>query len=633
MEWKKCYYKALNFCITFVFIMFFMCTSVLAQNSSELAKIEDFEEMIDNYMEKSLKEYHIAGATIVVVKDGEVLLKKGYGYSDVEKKIPVDTNKTFFRVGSVTKIFTATAAMQLVEQGKIDLDTDINKYLKGLKIDTKYDTPITLANLLTHTGGFAESVDGIYSEKLLDEPVPLYDTIKNNMPPLIRPSGEVIQYSNYGYALIGHIVEQVSGIPFDQYVEENIFKPLNMKNTRYSLSSSMLSEMSKGYNYKNGNFVEKPLGSIIVHPAGSIVSTSNDMSKFLTAHLQNGKYGDKRILKEETAISMQNRQFTQHNLMPGYGYGFHENFKNNKIIMHDGDADLFTSQLSILPEENLGYFISYNTLDDGQLRNGFEEELYKFLKVNLDQKLENLKERPFKSNKDLKDFEGDYVFAQRLLEGPLKIRGLFLKMKVSIDQNGELNLKVFDTSLSGDYIQIERGLFVNKENSRSILLKEDKEGNKYLIVDMNVPIQTLEKLGTLEAFMETYIRSFVIIISILGCMLSFINLFRRKKKYKGIERRTKIIVNLICLLNLFLAISMIMVMFSQSDSFRHYILIVVNLVSIGIATSVLFLCYSLVSVWKRNFLPLWNKIFYILVILAGIGALIYVSFLDVIFFV
>ncbi|EJV87820.1 serine hydrolase domain-containing protein [Bacillus cereus] len=634
MERKKCYYKAFNFCIILVFIMSCMCTPVFAEDYKKVTKIEGLEETVDKYMEKSLKEYNIAGVTLVVVKDGGVVLKKGYGYSDVKKKISVNPDNTLFEIGSITKVFTATAAMQLVEQGKVDLNTDINEYLKDIKIENKYDKPITLANLLTNTGGFAEKVDGIFSEKLLDKPVPLYNTIKNKMPPLVRPSGEVVQYSNYGYALIGLIVEQVSGIPFDKYVEDNIFKPLNMNNTSYSLSSSILSKMSKGYVYENEKFIEKPLGSIIVHPAGSIVSTADDMAKFLITHLQNGNYEDKRILKEKTAISMHTRQFTQHDLMPGYTYGLYENFKNNKIIMHDGDVNLFISQLSLFPEENLGFFISYNTLDDGQLRDGFEEELYKFFKVKLDQKENNIKKQSSKLNKNLKGFEGDYVFAQRLLEGPLKIRGLFLKMNVSIDDNGTLNLKGFDTSLSGKYEQIEKNLFVNKENKRHLFLKQDKEGNKYLIMNMKVPMQTLEKLSVGEVFMETFVKYFFLIISILGCMMSFIQLFRKKKKkYVGATRRIKTISNTICLLNLFLAIGVMMVMFTQSDSFRQNVLIVVNLISIAIATSVVFISFSLISVWKKNVMPIWSRVFYIFVILAGIGALTYMYFLDVIFFV
>ncbi|WP_163240819.1 serine hydrolase domain-containing protein [Bacillus aquiflavi] len=637
---KTKFYQIISLTIIFIFIMSFMGTSVYAKDTDN--EVEKLEKIIDQFMKNGLKKNHVAGATLVVVKDGHVLLKKGYGYSDVEKKVPVDPDETLFRIGSITKLFTATAAMQFAEKGEIDLHTDINQYLKEIKIENDDETPLTMASLLTNTGGFADSNDGVYSEKLLDELVPLSNTIKNKMPSLIRAPDELIQYSNHGFSLIGYIVEQVSGIPFNQYIEENIFKPLQMNNSYYFLSPQNLYKASKGYAYENKSFTEKPIGSIIVHPAGSIVATAEDMSKFLIAHLQNGKYEENTILKEDTAIEMHTRQFSQHDLMPGYGYGFYENYKNHKIMLHDGDTDSFTSQLSILPEENLGFFISYNTLDDGKLRDEFEEELYKFFGIELEEK--TIVTEAFDGNtRQLEIFEGDYVFVNRLLEGPLKARGLFLKVKVRVGENGKLNLKVFDPSLGGSYKQIDENLFVNEKNHRRLLLKEGEDGSKYLFINTKVPMQSFEKLTDQEVFMESYLRPFVFIVALLGCLVSFFRLFRRRRKKKkkkkkkqsenSVVKRARKISSRICFLILFLGIGMILVIFTQSDGLRQGVLIGVNLMSIITAIQILLSIFLFVSVWKQKFLSIWSKGFYTLVTMAGIGALVYVYFLDLFFFI
>ncbi|MGC5328168.1 serine hydrolase domain-containing protein [Brevibacillus sp. SYSU BS000544] len=629
---KNDYLTKVIYCFLIVLLgLSMMDMSAFAEGASKGA--ESLEKTVDRYMEKSLTQNKIAGATVVVVKDGNVLLKKGYGFADVEHKIPVDADKTLFPIGSVTKLFTATAAMQLVDEGKIDLNADIQTYLKDVKIENKYGTPLTMRHLLTQTGGFEESINGVYSEQLLNQPAALDGTIKNHLPKLVRRPGEVIQYSNHGYALIGYIVERVSGMPFDQYVQEKIFQPLQMSNSSYFLSPEILPRTTKGFAYENEGFTPKQLGSILVHPAGSICATAEDMSKFILAHLQDGKYGEARILQEKTAKDMKSLQFTSHPMMPGYGYGFYQSYKNRNIMLHDGDTDYFTSQLSLLPEKNLGYFISYNTQDDGLLRDGFEEELYKFFGVELQDKISPTTQAipaNATSNEDIKKFDGDYVFAQRLLEGPLKIRGLFLKTSIETDEKGDIHLKVFDTSLNGKYERVDQNLFVNKETNKLIYLKEGSEGNKYLTVNMKVPLQTLVKLSPSEVFMESYIRPFIFAVSFIGCLIGFFQLFRRRKtkKYEGVALRAKRISSLICLFILLFGISLILIMFTQSDDFRQNVLIAVNVIITILAAGVVLSSISLAYVTRQRLLPFWNIGFYTCVMFAGIGAISYAYFLD-----
>ncbi|MFV9630163.1 MAG: serine hydrolase domain-containing protein [Methanosarcinales archaeon] len=192
---------------------------------------QELEAFIDGVMVAQMEAYYIPGATISVVKDGELFFAKGYGYADMEYGKPVIANETLFRIGSVSKLFTWTAVMQLAEQGKLDLNADVNTYLTDFKIPDTYPEPITLAHLMTHTAGF-EDYHRIFARSA-DDIEPLGEYLANNMPARVRPPGEFIAYSNYGTSLAGYIVEEVSSMPFDVYIEENIYKPLDIQRSTF----------------------------------------------------------------------------------------------------------------------------------------------------------------------------------------------------------------------------------------------------------------------------------------------------------------------------------------------------------------------------------------------------------------
>src|SRR5690349_18712541 len=206
----------------------------------------DVEAFLDGIVPLQLARNDIAGATVAVVKDGKLLFAKGYGYADVHNKKPVSPQDTLFRPGSISKLFTWTAIMQLFEQGKLDLDRDVNEYL-DFKIPDAFGKPITLKNIMTHTPGFEEQIKDLFTTT--PGTPSLSDYLMTHIPVRIYPPGTVPAYSNYATALAGYIVQRVSGHPFEEYVEENIFKPLNMAHStfRQPLPSNLKSFMSSGY--------------------------------------------------------------------------------------------------------------------------------------------------------------------------------------------------------------------------------------------------------------------------------------------------------------------------------------------------------------------------------------------------
>ncbi len=178
------------------------------------------EAWLDGFLPYALATGDVAGAVVVVVKDGSTLLQKGYGYADVATRKPVDPATTLFRPGSISKLTTWTAVMQLVEQGKLDLDADVNGYL-DFKIPARDGQPITLRNILTHTPGFEERIkDLIIAEGTPFDPLDVY--LKKWVPTRIFAPGTTPAYSNYATSLAGYIVARVSGLSFDDYVDQHI---------------------------------------------------------------------------------------------------------------------------------------------------------------------------------------------------------------------------------------------------------------------------------------------------------------------------------------------------------------------------------------------------------------------------
>jgi CubicO group peptidase (beta-lactamase class C family) len=331
----------------------------------------DVEAWLDGYMPFSIQKSDIAGAVVVVVKDGQVLLQKGYGYADVAKKIPVDPETTLFRPGSVSKLLTWTAVMQQVERGKLNLDTDVNTYI-DFKIPAWNGKPITLRNIMTHTAGFEEAGKEIMSPDPKGA-TELSVLLKKWTPTRVYAPGEVPAYSNYATALAGYIVTRVSGEKtFDDYVEKNVLIPLGMTHSsfRQPLPAQLQPMMSKGYMLGSGE--PKPYEMVGPAPAGSLASSGADMAKFMIAHLQNGTYNGVQILKPETAQEMHTTALTIAPKVHRMLLGFYEIDRNgHRVFGHGGDTQWFHTYLQLFPDDNVGLYVSVNSRGaGGDLRTG-----------------------------------------------------------------------------------------------------------------------------------------------------------------------------------------------------------------------------------------------------------------------
>jgi len=333
----------------------------------------ELEAFVDGVMTAFLNDKHVAGATVSVVKDGALFFAKGYGYADFDARKPVDPERTMFRIGSVSKLFTWTAVMQLVEQGKLDLDKDINEYL-DFEIPATFPEPITLTHVLTHTPGFEEDGRDLFTEDST-KVKPMSEWLPAHMPKRVRPPGVFSSYSNWATAVAGLIVERVSGMSWDDYIEKNILEPLGMRLTtgRQPLPEKFAADMSVGYKWTQGRFEPKKFEIVTGAPAaGSMAASATDMANFMIAHLNGGAFGDARILSEATAHQMHSRLQGHDPRLPGFAHGFYEQSSHGlRIFGHGGDTQWFHSDLALIPSERVGVFVSYNTDTGGALTGPF----------------------------------------------------------------------------------------------------------------------------------------------------------------------------------------------------------------------------------------------------------------------
>lgn len=335
---------------------------------------DDVGTFLDGMMPTALKAAEIPGAVVVVVKDGQVLFEKGYGYADAKASKPVDPKTTLFRPGSVSKLFTWTAVMQQVEAGKIDLDADVNRYL-DFRIPAYHGLPVTVRQLMTHRAGFSETARDLLS--FGKAPPPLDTVLKRYVPPRIFAPDEGPGYSNYGASLAGYIVQRVSGEEFDSYVEKHIFAPLGMSHSTFAqpLPAALTPDVSVGYKMTGepGDGFE----IISLPPAGSLSSTGDDMARFMIAQLQNGNYNGAQILKAPTAVAMHTTVWRDFPDLNGNLLGFYQqNINGHRVIAHGGDTDYFHSDVSLFIDDNVGLFVSLNSVGKGGLSEFLRQQMF-----------------------------------------------------------------------------------------------------------------------------------------------------------------------------------------------------------------------------------------------------------------
>ncbi|MEE9592127.1 MAG: serine hydrolase domain-containing protein [Thermoplasmata archaeon] len=430
----------------------------------------DLDGFLDAFMADAREEWRIPGIAFALVQRGQVPAKRGFGVAIRESRRPVDPDQTILRAGSISKLITATAAMQLHERGLWDLQDDVNHHLTALQVRNPYPRPVSVGDLLTHSSGLDDTFLGQHVKHPADlEPLGPY--LARRLPPVNRPPGMFFRYSDHGASLLGHLVEEVAGVSFNRYTEDNIFRPLGMKRTtfRQPPRDAWMPELAVGYRVVRGGYRPYRLDYVFTTPAAGLYTTASDMTRFMLAHLQGGTVDGTRILEATTVADMHRRHFAHHPQLRGRAYGFSEWMENGqRALFHDGSMPGFNSRLLLLPDHHVGFFLTWNSTSMGLKHAWTTQFLDRYFPEGETEKARPERRSP--SPGRARRFAGEYrdnLYSGRTIE---KVVALSERVRVHEDE-GE-TLRVGSTRLA----EVEDGLFESLEGDGRIAFRQ--EGGK-----------------------------------------------------------------------------------------------------------------------------------------------------------
>lgn len=494
--------------------------------------LDNLASFLDGVINAQLEAHSIAGATVAVV-DGDTEFAKGYGYSDVEASEPVRADETLFRIGSVSKLFAWTAAMQAVERGDLDVDTDVNRYLDGFEIPNTYDVPITLEHLATHTPGFEDRLRGTF---VLEESDlrPLETMLREERPARVRPPGEFTAYSNYGAALAGHIATKDEATSFERYVETEIFEPLGMDRSTFEqpVPEPLAEDLSKGYTADGGAFRPGEFEYVGMPPTGAMSATATDMAAFMRAHLDGGATDDGRILESDSVEAMHRRRFGHDDRVNGMAFGFYELRRNGvRAVGHGGDTSLFHSLLFLLPDEDVGVFVSYNSPGGLEARREFLDAFFSRYYPTADSTPPVPDEAPTRAE----DVTGTYRALRVPYTTSEKVFGAASTVSVMVDDRGRL----VTTSLGGEtqrWVEQEPLFFEEVGGDDAIAFRESDGEITHLFFDSRPP-SAYERVAVHEEPLNHAVVAGISVLVFVSALVGW-PLAAARRRYRGAERPT-----------------------------------------------------------------------------------------------
>ena len=581
----------------------------------------ELEAFMDGVIEAQLEAYNIAGAVVAVVREGGLFFTKGYGYADLKLRKRVQADTTLFRIASISKLFVWTAVMQLVEQGKLDLNIDINTYLTHFKIPHTYDEPVTLAHLMTHTAGFEEYVTGLFAQNTA-RLLPLEDILAKEIPVRVRPPGDVISYSNHGTGIAAHIVEQVSGMSWDSYVEENILRPLRMTHTtfRQPVPETLSANASKGYTYSEGEFQEKAFVYVPLAPVASASTTATDMANFMIAHLNQGRFDNSRIFDPETARQMHGALFRHAPQVHPIAHGFFDISRNGQqVIGHGGNILYFHSQMALLPEQKMGLFVSYNTRGG---RKAAKETYELFMNRYYPPGDLQVLTPSEKSIDRLRRLTGRYFSTRRSHERLTKLGALLATVHVKLSEDGVL--KTVGSRIAR-WIELKPLTFREEYGDRTLVFRKDAKGRVTHMFMSDLPYMALERIGIMDSpiLHVALAVAAILLFFITTASWPFTALIRRRHNVT-LNRRTRI-PRLAYLLAwsasfLFIVVAAFLAHgLRDPDAIVFGIPVLIKAVLVLVILAVIMTAGSLIYmaiIWKSGKGSIWGRVYYTAVMLA-----------------
>ena len=413
--------------------------------------IQFMDSIAGQYIDKNIT----TGIGYAIVKDGKLITTKGHGLANIDENLPFRSN-TSFRIASVTKLVTATAVMQLQSKGLIDLHRDIRNYLPGFHYKSIEGDSVTLQNLLTHTAGFE---DKNLERRTHDasEQIPLKEYLYNEMPERMTKAGETFAYSNHGLALAGLIVEEVSGKVYEDFIQTELLSPLQMANSTFDVSKA--TNFAKSYQKKNQQWKPVPFDYIKTKPASMLISTAEEMAKFMNFHLQTTSKNDGSLISNSSFAEMHSQQFTHHPQLPGVAVGFFEAYQNGlRLLRHGGTTTNYGSFLCLIPEKDIGIFITHNGGDESLSKEMVHQFIHRFFPSTYSKPTWNKN-----TTTDLSEINGEY-FMNRFSHSTIEKLNLLFTYKLKIEATEESSISLWGE----EFIEIAPLLFENTNKNWKI---------------------------------------------------------------------------------------------------------------------------------------------------------------------
>lgn len=589
--------------------------------SATLDELPGLEPYMDGLIGRLMLNNNSASGVVTIVGDGQLIFAKGYGFEDFEQRVPVDPEATLFRPGSVSKLFTWVSVMQLVEQGSLDLDADVNEYLSGFKIADTFDEPVTLRHIMTHTAGFEDGALGYLIVVDDDKILPLAESMKKYQPLRVNPPGVQTSYSNYATALAGLIVANVSGQGFNDYVQANIFDVIGMTNSTFEepLPAELEPHMAGGYQLEAGRYTAKPFELIAgFGPAGALSSSGADMARFAAAILNGGELDGGRLLRPETMAQMLERAFSHDDRMMGMALGFYETDENGvRLVGHGGDTFNFHSDLAIDLENDIAIFASFSGDGGSTVRSAIVPAFYDQFFPDDDEPPivpADFAERAAK-------YAGNYQFWRHNFSTIEKVAALSPGLVITPTEEGTLLLTLGDGAKQ--FAEVADNLFreLDKEvalsprfSPRLIAFQEDNDGAiKGMVID-GLPFMSLYKspLYASTTFNAVFLAFSALVLTSVLLRLAY--QWSAFKRMNAVDRSATLASVYVAACNLlFFIVAVIVVSASGSELYTELPFAFKAMLILPIIAFLagLYHAYKLIIVWKDRLLGgVWARIRY-----------------------
>lgn len=483
------------------------------------AEATDLAAYVDGVVSALQREHGLAAITVSVVKDDALLLAKAFGSSDIASARSADPEASLFRIGSVSKTFTWTAVMMLVERGLLDLDADLNTYLKQVKVDEAFGLPVTMRQLMHHRAGFEDSLRLFAVAD--DDTRSLAELLAEHQPKRVYPPGLRTSYSNWGAALAAQVVEDVAGEPYGSFLQREILDPLGMRDTTWTppsqLDAPLRARLATGYKEEGGALGVQGYMQIGAYwPAGGIASSATDMARWMRLHLNGGELDGVRLLRSETHAQMWTRGFDDRLAAADIAHGFQDrHYRGLRLLGHGGGTAAFLTNMVLVPELNLGVFIS-------QTSNFTRAPITHLPELVIDHLQDKQFQPTLRSESGESDgaaeFAGTYLQNRRVFSSFATLLGISSTATITQVSADVLLVAQGDESKQYRRVSDERDVFEATDGGRIAFLRADA---RVVAMADSAGVHTLEKVTALKAPNTLFIVFGAALLLALSSLLGF----------------------------------------------------------------------------------------------------------------